>query len=277
MDCWHWKVVDQVCDIFAKKRYLIGSWLIFMVQGDAHVLCVVFKRTFVFRFQLFSWNFLAACSLVAVSPLPTQVMEPHRMPQIQDVCACKDSSSLRQRLDSSSSGSVRTKFLADFGSAFCGLERMPWSSELLLSAENIHLQPWSLILTPHCSWEEGRSFWGASAQVQRTCISAVYIPMVWFGLHAHWWPNCQSVSQRERRETGIGEITNAKNKEETSSVQQLASPCTFGLQETRFGICSLLWGEWLFLWVIGLDSNNLYFSTSDSAKSCPPSSLTCFQ
>lgn len=78
-------------------RYLTGSWLIFMVQGDAHFLCVVFKRTLCFPFPPFQLELSSCLSLVAVSPLPTQVVELHRMPQIQDVCACKDSSNLRQR------------------------------------------------------------------------------------------------------------------------------------------------------------------------------------
>ena len=85
-------------------RYLIRSWLIFMVQGDAHFLCVVFKRTFCFPFPTFQLELSNCLSLVAVSPLPIQVMEPHRMPQIQDVCVCKDSSNVRQRLDPAAQG-----------------------------------------------------------------------------------------------------------------------------------------------------------------------------
>ena len=208
---------------------------------------------------------------MAVSPLPTQVVEPHRMPQIQDVCACKDSSNLRQRLDPAAQGLWGASFWLTSSLLSVGWNLCPGTLSSLLSSETSVCSPGTLILTPHCSWEEGRCLWGASAQVWRTCISAVYIPMAWFGLHAHWWPNRQSFSSKgEKRNRYWGDNKCLKNKEKTPKSPAVGHSCTFGLQETRFGICSLLWGEWLFLWVTGLGFNNLYFSTSDSAEKATP-------
>lgn len=244
----HWSEMWHFCQEFQKHGASdisseAGS---FLWCKEMLTSCVLFlKGLFVFRFQLFSWNFLTAClwwQFLLFLYKSWNLTGCHRF----KMCVCarilpmwdRDSTQQLRVSKAQVSGWFYPELWAP-----CSVQKHPSTALGLLSS--YHTVPGN-----------GGGLSGEPLHRSRELVSLQFISQ-WSSLG--YMPIDDQIAkvfpQRERRETG-----------RLPRVQQLASSRTFGLQETRFGICSLLWGEWLFLWVIGLGLNNLYFSTSDSAE-----------
>lgn len=151
-----WSEMWHFCKEFQKHRAsdISPEADSFLWRKEMLTSCVLFlKGLFVFRFQLFSWNFLAAFPGGSFSSSYTRRGAPQDATDSRRVCL-QGFLQFETETWPSSAGSLRTKFLADFRFTFCGLGLTPRSSELPAQCRNIRLQPWDSC--PHTTLFLGR-------------------------------------------------------------------------------------------------------------------------